>query len=325
MHLTLSAIREFAGGSFVHGFLFVALALFPIVNPLGMAPIFLEYTGDLDDPTTARLARRVAINAFVLAVASLVVGPYVLKFFGLSLPAVQIAGAAVIGYAGWRLLNQGEGEFQRHAPTVSPDTILRGAFYPLTLPFTIGPGSIAVLVALGSDLPYGGTAEILETIGAVVAIAIVCLIVYVCYSRAERIFKRLGPTGVSVLLRLSAFILLCIGIQIAIEGFRSLATATRTGAYSSGSPVVSALSTDVSCQLAATIVGSKLRRPTIRSSFESARLLAATTALTCTRCASTSWLSSERSNKVVLRICASTLARTVSSYCPEQVTAISYT
>ena len=222
MHLTLDAIRQFAGGSLVHGFLFVALALFPIVNPLGMAPIFLEYTDGLDDSITARLARRVAINSFVLAVASLIIGPYILKFFGLSLPAVQIAGAVVIAYAGWRLLNQGQEEFQRPAPAVASETILTRAFYPLTLPFTIGPGSIAVLVALGGDAPYGGTAEIIETAGAVVAIAVVCLTVYFCYSRAERILRRLGPSGVNVLLRLSAFILLCIGIQIAIEGFRAL-------------------------------------------------------------------------------------------------------
>ena len=223
MHLTLSAIREFAGGSLVHGFLFVALALFPIVNPLGMAPIFLEYTGDLEDPVAIRLARRVAINSLILAIASLIIGPYVLKFFGLSLPAVQLAGGLVIAFAGWRLLNQDQAEVEHRGAAVSTDTILRGAFYPLTLPFTIGPGSIAVLVALGSDLPYGGgSAELLETVGEVVAIAVVCLTVYFCYSRAERIFKRLGPTGVNVLLRLSAFILLCIGVQIAIEGFRSL-------------------------------------------------------------------------------------------------------
>ncbi|MBV9276597.1 MAG: MarC family protein [Candidatus Eremiobacteraeota bacterium] len=224
MHLTLSAVREFAGGSLVHGFLFVALALFPIVNPIGMAPIFLQYTGDLEDLVAKRLARRVAINSFILAVAALIIGPYVLKFFGLSLPAVQIAGALVIAFAGWRLLNQDQAEGERRAADVSPESLLRGAFYPLTLPFTIGPGSIAVLVALGGDLPYVSAApsELLETVGEVVAIAAVCLTVYICYSRAELIFKRLGPTGVNVLLRLSAFILLCIGVQIAIEGFRGL-------------------------------------------------------------------------------------------------------
>lgn len=135
----------------------MALALFPIVNPLGMAPIFLNYTGDLDDPTTVRLARRIAINSFFLTTASLIIGPFALKFFGLSLAAVRVAGGLVLAYAGWRLLNQGQEDSKHRAPVVSTEAVMSGAFYPLTLPLTVGPGSIAVMVTLGSSLAYGGT------------------------------------------------------------------------------------------------------------------------------------------------------------------------
>jgi multiple antibiotic resistance protein len=216
-------LKEIAEWPFVHGFLFVALALFPIVNPLGMAPIFLNYTEGLDDATEVRLARRVAVNSFFLTTASLIVGPLALNFFGLSLPAVRVAGGLVLAIAGWRLLNQGQEDSAHRAPAASPEAIVSGAFYPLTLPLTIGPGSVAVMVTLGSTLMGGsGTTLLLDGIGAIVGIALTCIIVYVCYSQAERILGRLGTSGVNVLLRLSAFILLCIGVQIALEGFAVL-------------------------------------------------------------------------------------------------------
>jgi multiple antibiotic resistance protein len=212
-----------AAWPFVHGFLFVALALFPIVNPLGMAPIFLSYTEGLDDATEFRLARRVALNAFFLTAASLIVGPFALKFFGLSLPAVRVAGGLVLAIAGWRLLNEGQGDSAHRAPAASPEAILSGAFYPLTLPLTVGPGSIAVMVTLGSSLLAGsGTVGILDGFGALVGLAATCVLIYICYSQAERILQRLGASGINVVLRLSAFILLCIGVQIAIEGFTAL-------------------------------------------------------------------------------------------------------
>jgi len=230
-----------------------------------MAPIFLEYTGELDDPTTYRLARRVAINSFILAAASFIVGPFVLAFFGLSLAAVRLAGGLVIAYSGWRLLNQSDADSQRLAPSLPAETILSRAFYPLTLPLTIGPGSIAVMLTLGSNLPYEGTAAFIDVIGALVGVAATCFVVYVCYSRAERILKRLGPTGVTVVLRLSAFILLCIGVQIAIEGATSLHMSARARADSSVEPVVLTICKQIDTAVPAPGVLSILIVPPARS------------------------------------------------------------
>jgi multiple antibiotic resistance protein len=214
--------QALAAWPFIHGFLFVTLALFPIVNPPGMAPIFLSYTESLDDAVAAGLARRVAINSFILTAASLIVGPLALKFFGLSLPAVRVAGGLVLAAAGWGLLNQGQEDAKHRAPAVSAAEVLGGAFYPLTLPLTIGPGSIAVMVTVGSSLLGGPRATLLDGLGALVGLAAVSVLIYVCYSQAEHVLRKLGPTGVNVLLRLSAFILLCIGVQIALEGFSAI-------------------------------------------------------------------------------------------------------
>jgi multiple antibiotic resistance protein len=207
---------------FIHGFLFVTLALFPIVNPPGMAPIFLDYTESLDDAVAAGLARRVAINSFILTAASLIIGPLALKFFGLSLPAVRVAGGLVLAVAGWRLLSQGQEDAKHRAPAASEEEVLGGAFYPLTLPLTIGPGSIAVMVTVGSSMLGGTRATLLDGLGALVGLAGVSVLIYLCYSQGEHVLRKLGPTGINVLLRLSAFILLCIGVQIALEGFSAI-------------------------------------------------------------------------------------------------------
>jgi multiple antibiotic resistance protein len=220
-----NAITLLTAGPFVHAFLFVALALFPIVNPLGMAPIFLSYTAGVDHATRARLARRVAYNSFMLATASLLVGSHVLKFFALSLPAVQIGGGLVVAATGWRLLNRGEEDAKARAPAASAESVMAGAFYPLTMPLTVGPGSIAIMLTIGSSAPNALTNSrelLLEAAGGLMGVAAVTWSIYLSYRYADRVLARLGPSGINVLLRLSAFVLLCLGVQILLNGYRAI-------------------------------------------------------------------------------------------------------
>lgn len=218
---TIAFVSE---GTFVHALLFVALALFPIVNPLGMAPIFLSYTAGVDHQTRARIARRVAYNSFILATASLLIGSHVLKFFDLSLPAVQIGGGLVVAATGWRLLNRGEEDAKSRAPAASADAVMAGAFYPLTMPLTVGPGSIAIMLTIGSSAPnaLGSPALLMEAGGGLAAVALVSWSIYLSYRYADQVLTRLGPSGINVFLRLSAFILLCLGVQILLNGLRSV-------------------------------------------------------------------------------------------------------
>ena len=211
--------------SFLHAFLFVALALFPIVNPLGMAPIFLSFTAGVDDATRARLARLIAYNSFLLATVSLLVGSYVLKFFGLSLPAVQIGGGLVVAVTGWRLLSRGADPEERRRPAPSAEAVMASAFYPLTMPLTVGPGSIAVMLTIGSNAPSAVTqlsSALVQAAGGLAGVAAVALSIYLSYRYADRILRRLGESGINALLRLSAFILLCLGVQIILNGYRAV-------------------------------------------------------------------------------------------------------
>jgi multiple antibiotic resistance protein len=192
-------------------FLLVYAGLFPVVNPLGSAPIFLSLTTDCTDAQRNSLARQVAFNGFWLLIGSMLGGSLILELFGITIPVVRIAGGLLVAAMGWKILS-GASNATEHK-TVGPDAGPPQAFYPLTLPLTVGPGSIAIAITLGSHRPHDEMA--LLVIGAAVAgLLAISLTVYVCYRFAAQLARALGESGINVLIRLSAFILICIGIQI---------------------------------------------------------------------------------------------------------------
>lgn len=210
--------------AFVNSFLLVYATLFPIVNPVGSAPLFLGLTQFSTDRERAVLARGVAFNSFFLLLGSLFVGSYVLEFFGISLPVVRVAGGLVVTVFGWKLLNAENRPAGGNAPPEEGGVEAVDAFYPLTMPLTVGPGSISVAIALGSQRPKAADIAHLVQLGAaaVAGIAAIVLTVYLSYRFAERTISFVGRTGTGVVVRLSAFIMMCIGIQILWGGWTAL-------------------------------------------------------------------------------------------------------
>lgn len=208
-------------------FLLVYAALFPIVNPVGSAPVFLSLTARYSTAARHALAQRVAINGFMLLLVSLFVGSHILDFFGITLPIVRIAGGCVVSAMAWQLLREGVAgaETKQMDAAVPPADPAPEAFYPLTMPLTVGPGSIATAITLGSQRPVGdvtlGTLAIIAA-SAVAGMLAIGATIYLCYRFAETIEVVLGKSGVNVMIRLSAFILLCIGFQIIWSGYVSL-------------------------------------------------------------------------------------------------------
>jgi len=195
------------------------------VDPLGGAPIYMAMTAGLTTAERSRLAKSVAINSFLLLVASTFIGAYVLDFFGLSVPAVQVAGGVVVCAIGWSLLNSPNSSpaSNRNEPQNAPhDDMSARAFYPMTMPLTVGPGSISVALTLGANPPPGFRPLLVTAIAHAVGILLVALGVFLCYRYADRLLAKLGPTGTSVVVRLSAFIVLCIGVQICWNGVHAL-------------------------------------------------------------------------------------------------------
>ncbi len=200
-------------------------ALLPIVDPLGGAPIYLAMTVGLTHEERSRMAKAVAINSFLLLIASALIGAYVLDFFGLSIPAVQVAGGIVVCAVAWSLLNSPNSPpaLQRNGPAAArPEDLSQRAFYPMTMPLTVGPGSISVALTLGANPPAGFRSLLATALAQAIGILIVAVGVYLCYRYADRILHKLGPTGTSVVVRLTAFILLCIGVQICWNGVHAL-------------------------------------------------------------------------------------------------------
>lgn len=208
----------------LEAFLLTFAGLFPIVNPIEGAPFFLGMTAGVSSAERQVLARKVAINGFLLLLGSMVLGPWMLEFFGIQLPVVRIAGGFVVAALGWKLLTQEQ--WSDHAagvPGVSDKKV--GSFYPLTMPMTVGPGSMSVAITIGSRKPagmprYSQLAE--HASGALLGLLAIAISIYVAYRFAETLARLLGATGLEVLVRLSAFILMCIGIEIVWNGFTAL-------------------------------------------------------------------------------------------------------
>lgn len=204
-------------GQFLQGILLAVGALLPIVNPFGNSAMFVALTADQTAAGRAVLARRVAVNGFVLLVASIFVGDYVLAFFGVSIPVVQVAGGLVVASLGWRLLRADEKD-ARPVPVPDASGSEARAFYPLTLPMTVGPGSISVAITIGANFPSTIQPFLADAASAVIGALVVCVATYACYRYAEAIARLLGSGGTAVVLRLSAFIMLCIGVQVMVNG-----------------------------------------------------------------------------------------------------------
>lgn len=206
--------------------LLILSALFPIVNPLGGAPIFLALTRSYSDSARMTLSRKVSINSFALLVCSCFVGTHILTFFGISIPVVQVGGGLIVISNGWAMLKRSdddepprEGDVHKR---VAPQDEFRNAFYPLTLPLTVGPGSISVAITLGANMPPHHGWNVMGILSILIGCVIVSASIFLCYGFADRLARAIGTTGMSVIMRLSSFLLVCIGVQIVWNGAKAL-------------------------------------------------------------------------------------------------------
>jgi multiple antibiotic resistance protein len=206
--------------------LFVLAAMLPILNPAATAPIFLSLTEGAAQRTRTLLARRIALNMFWLMAASMLIGSYVLDFFGIALPIVRVGGGLILAAIAWRLLNATPDNMDSRtalADSFTPERARKQAFYPLTFPISCGPGSIAVAITVGVTLH---DTQLLFSFarmgGALLALLLIGVLMYLAFRYAARFLDLLGDTGAAVFVRMSAFILLCLGVQIVWDGVSEL-------------------------------------------------------------------------------------------------------
>lgn len=211
---------------FIHGLLLIPVTLLPIINPLSSAPVFAATVGT-NRSMASRLARQVAINAWFVLLVSMLVGTYVLALFGISLPVVRIGGGLLVASTGWQMLHDAEEDdvhavAAEEAATLSEAQIVQRSFFPITFPLTTGPGTIAASIALGAKIPPGPVKYMLGVLVAACGAALVSLALYLIFKNSVAVLDRLGKIGTLVMIRMMAFILLCIGIQIMWTGWAEL-------------------------------------------------------------------------------------------------------
>jgi multiple antibiotic resistance protein len=203
--------------------LVVVGAVLPVVNPPGDAPIFLRLTSGADEATRRALARRIAVYSFALLLGSMLLGSLVLRLFGLSVPVIQVAGGAVVCALGWNLLNDDSSPGAAIAdPREASAAALARAFYPLTMPLTVDPGVMSVAVTIGANHAHTLDRLLVQILAAVIGAFIVAVSILLTYRYADRFAARIGHRGMVVVLRLSAFIVLSIGVQICWNGIKEM-------------------------------------------------------------------------------------------------------
>ena len=200
-------------------FLLAFTALFSIVNPVAMALIFSQVTASRSPRERAQLAGLVATYSAMVMLTALWAGAYVLNFFGISLAALRIAGGFVVAERAWVLLTAPEAHEAKKQEQAAPaEDVGESAFFPLTIPFPTGPGTISVAIALGATRPSDPAALGQFFFGVSAAAVAIAVLIWLSYRSADRLVALLGQTRARVVTRLFAFLLFCVGVQILLNG-----------------------------------------------------------------------------------------------------------
>jgi len=210
-------------------------ALLPLINPPGSALELLQIVGLGEEKPYKHLARKVAVNTVILLTVTAIAGPRVLQFFGISIEILQLMGGLVLVALGWRMLNRQEGKQDSEDPHIRQaalDCVTNywesRAFYPLTFPITVGPGSIAIMLTLGVQAQGLQLRDHLwALLGLILSLIVMSVLIYFFYAYAPKAAQRLSPSVVQGFMRVVAFLLLCIGGQIAWNGLHTLLNSMR--------------------------------------------------------------------------------------------------
>jgi multiple antibiotic resistance protein len=213
---------------FTKTILLIVAGLLPLINPPASALIAMGMVPNMTLQQRSEMAVRVTANSVVILLVSLLIGAYVLSFFGISMPVLRVGGGMIVAMAGWKLLHASDDEQGAGGGACqhSPLSLRTKAFYPITLPITVGPGAIAVAIALGTQSPCEGL-SVAHVTGVLLALVILGLSIYLCMRFAGHIERLLGIVGTRVAMRLFAFVLFCIGLQMLWSGAAQLLDTVR--------------------------------------------------------------------------------------------------
>ncbi|MEX8546572.1 MAG: MarC family protein [Mucilaginibacter sp.] len=215
--------------SFINLVFIGIIALFPVINPVGSAFIVNPYFLNLNKKDKRKVVQKISLYAFLICVVSLFAGQWILKLFGISIPIIQLAGGIMICKIGWGFLSSDKTTQVQpsDAATSNTDTgyehVAGKLFYPITFPITTGPGTISVLFTLSAHGAADNTAGyLINTLALLVSVLVMCTLVYLFYFNTKTLIHFLGENGENIVNRISAFLIFCVGLQIAFTGLKVL-------------------------------------------------------------------------------------------------------
>jgi multiple antibiotic resistance protein len=192
------------------------VAILPVVNPFSKPPIFLSITEGLTLAEKKVQAFKASLYAFIILLVSLLAGTFVLKFFSISLPALQIAGGLLIARTGFQMLNPQKEHHQTGVEEQESRERDDISFVPLAMPLLAGPGSMAVMINLATEVTHWT-----EWFVYIAAAAATCVISYFALAESVRLIRVLGVNGINALSKLMGFLLLALAVQFIINGISS--------------------------------------------------------------------------------------------------------
>jgi multiple antibiotic resistance protein len=212
--------------TFIHLVFVGFVALFPVVNPLGTAFIISPYFSGLTRKERITVVKKITFYSFIICAVTLFIGHWILEVFGLSIPIIQLAGGIMICKIGWGLLSTDSNDTTPETKPAANDVELdhipiieNKLFYPITFPMTTGAGTIAVLFTLSADGANNDTSQYLINVGALlVSIIGICILIFIFYVNTNRLLSYIGSHNEKIINSLMAFLIFCVGLQIAVGG-----------------------------------------------------------------------------------------------------------
>jgi multiple antibiotic resistance protein len=202
-----------------HIIIIVVTALFPIVDPIGAIPVFLAITERDSVQYRNYQLRKACLYVFGILTIFLVAGNIIMKFFGISIPGIRIAGGLVLFRIAQDML-QAKPKYKQsqkeHIESVHKTDV---SFTPLAMPLLSGPGAIAITLGLTTLVDHWY--DYLIIIGAIGTIAVSC---WVILHASTKIITILGITGMNIITRMMGFLILCVSIQFVINGVLNIIT-----------------------------------------------------------------------------------------------------
>jgi multiple antibiotic resistance protein len=198
------------------------ITLLPIINPVSTAILLLAISSNLTKEDRNRQITLACIYMTGILVVFLLAGHFIIIIFGISIPGIRIAGGMVIGFIGFRMLFPSEEHITQEGKEEARDK-LNISFSPLAMPSLSGPGAIATVITISSSIDSRhGYEKFFSFAGVVLAILITAFISWLVLRSAGLMRRILGVNGVDSLSRIMGFLLVCIGIQFAINGVKDL-------------------------------------------------------------------------------------------------------